>query len=74
MPGDLLCRPLIEIAQALREKGVTAQELVAAATARHERFGDRLSAYSLWAPEQARAVAKQPEGLYGAFNGETRPG
>jgi hypothetical protein len=51
MLGDLLCRPLIEIAQALREKGVTAQELVAAATARHERFGDRLSAYSLWAPE-----------------------
>jgi hypothetical protein len=31
MPGDLLFRPLIEIAQALRDKEVTAQELVEAA-------------------------------------------
>ena len=49
MPGDLLSRPLIEIAQVLREKKVTAQELVDAAIDRHERFGERLHAYSLWA-------------------------
>jgi Asp-tRNA(Asn)/Glu-tRNA(Gln) amidotransferase A subunit family amidase len=66
MPGNLLCRPLIEIAQALREKRVTAQELVAAATAQHERFGDRLRAYSLWAPEQARAVAKAADAAFSA--------
>ena len=69
MLGNLLCRPLIEIAQALREKRVTAQELVAAATAQHERFGDRLRAYSLWAPEQARAVAKAADAAFSADPG-----
>ena len=48
MPGDPLSRPLIEIARALREKRVTARELVEAAIARHERFGEQLHAYSLW--------------------------
>ena len=38
MPGDLLCRPLIEIAADLREKRVTAWELTEAAIGRHERF------------------------------------
>jgi Asp-tRNA(Asn)/Glu-tRNA(Gln) amidotransferase A subunit family amidase len=42
MPGELLSSPLIEIAQALRDKRVTAQELVEAAIGRHERFGERL--------------------------------
>jgi hypothetical protein len=42
MPGELLSSPLIEIAQALRDKRVTAQELVEAG--RHERFGERLRA------------------------------
>ena len=58
MPGDLLSRSLIEIAADLRAKRVTARELVATAIARHERFGERLHAYSLWAPEQARVVAQ----------------
>ena len=57
MPGDLLSGALIEVARDLREKRVTARELIEAAIARHERFGERLHAYSLWAPEQARAVA-----------------
>jgi hypothetical protein len=39
MPGELLSGPLIEIAQALREKRVSAQELIEAAIARHEHFG-----------------------------------
>jgi len=42
MPGDLLSRPLIEIAADLRTKRVTARELVEAAISRHERFGERL--------------------------------
>jgi Asp-tRNA(Asn)/Glu-tRNA(Gln) amidotransferase A subunit family amidase len=56
VPGDLLSRSLIEIAADLRAKRVTVRELVETAIARHERFGERLHAYSLWAPEQARAV------------------
>jgi len=66
MPGDLLSRPLIEIAADLRAKRVTARELVEAAIARHERFGERLHAYSLWAPEQALAVARAADAAFAA--------
>jgi Asp-tRNA(Asn)/Glu-tRNA(Gln) amidotransferase A subunit family amidase len=69
MPGELLSGPLIEIAQALREKRVSAQELIEAAIARHEHFGERLGAYSLWAPEQARAVAKAADAAFSADPG-----
>jgi Asp-tRNA(Asn)/Glu-tRNA(Gln) amidotransferase A subunit family amidase len=57
MPGDLLSGTLIEIARDLREKRVTARELIEAAIAAHERFGERLHAYSLWAPEQAHRAS-----------------
>src|SRR5437868_15484026 len=57
MPTDPLSRPLIEIARDLRDRRVTARELVEIAIARHERVGERLHAYSYWGPEQARAVA-----------------
>ena len=50
MPGDPLSRPLIEIARDLRDRRASARELVEAAIARHERFGERLHAYSFWAP------------------------
>jgi hypothetical protein len=50
MPSDPLFRPLIEIARDLRERRASARELVEAAIARHERFGERLHAYSFWAP------------------------
>src|SRR3954451_1554763 len=66
MSNDLLSRPLIEIAHDLREKRITARELVEAAIARHERFGERLHAYSLWAPEQARAVADAADAVFAA--------
>lgn len=66
MPGDLLSRPLIEIASDLRAKRVTARELVEAAISRHERFGERLHAYSLWAPDQARAVARAADAAFAA--------
>ena len=66
MPGDLLSGALIEVARDLREKRVTARELVEAAIARHERFGERLHAYSLWAPEQARAVAAAADAAFSA--------
>jgi hypothetical protein len=65
MPGDLLSRSLIEIAADLRAKRLTARELVETAIARHERFGERLHAYSLWAPEQARVVPEAVGPLQG---------
>src|SRR5947207_5033561 len=45
MSSDPLSRPLIEIAQDLRDRRVTARELVEIAIARHERVGERLHAY-----------------------------
>jgi hypothetical protein len=66
MPGDLLSGALIEVARDLREKRVTARELIEAVIARHERFGERLHAYSLWAPEQARAVAAAADAAFSA--------
>jgi aspartyl-tRNA(Asn)/glutamyl-tRNA(Gln) amidotransferase subunit A len=66
MATDLLSRPLIEIARDLREKRVTAGELIDAAIDRHERFGERLHAYSLWAPEPARAVAAVADAAFSA--------
>jgi aspartyl-tRNA(Asn)/glutamyl-tRNA(Gln) amidotransferase subunit A len=66
MPDDLLSRPLIEIAADLREKRVTARDLVEAAIGRHERFGEQLHAYSRWAPEQARAVAQAAAAAFAA--------
>src|SRR4030088_1714292 len=72
MPGDLLSAALIEVARDLREKRVTARELIEAAIARHERFGERLHAYSFWAPDQARAVAAAADAAFSA-GGSTGP-
>ena|SRR6516162_1280614 len=66
IPSDPLSSPLVEIAHDLREKRVTARELIEAAIARHERFGERLHAYSLWAPEQARSVAAAADSAFSA--------
>ena len=66
MPGDPLSRPLIEIAHDLRERRASARELVEAAIARHERFGERLHAYSFWAPDQARAIAEAAHAAFSA--------
>jgi len=66
MPGDPLSRPLIEIARELRDRRATARELVDAAIARHESVGERLHAYSFWAPEQARAVADAADAAFAA--------
>src|ERR1700737_3081345 len=66
MPGDPLSRPLIEIARDLRDSRATARQLVDAAIARHERVGERLHAYSFWAPAQARAVADAADAAFAA--------
>ena len=64
MPGDLLSRPLVEIARDLRERRATARQLVEMAIERHERFDERLHAYSFWAPEEARAVADAADAAF----------
>jgi aspartyl-tRNA(Asn)/glutamyl-tRNA(Gln) amidotransferase subunit A len=66
MPGDPFSRPLIEIARELRDRRATARELVDAGIARHESVGERLHAYSFWAPEQARAVADAADAAFAA--------
>src|SRR5262245_5859317 len=66
MPSDPLFRPPIEIARDLRERRASAQEVVEAAIARHERFGERLHAYSFWAPDQARTVARAADAAFAA--------
>jgi aspartyl-tRNA(Asn)/glutamyl-tRNA(Gln) amidotransferase subunit A len=66
MSGDPLSRPLIEISRDLRDRRATARELVDAAIARHESVGERLHAYSFWAPEQARAVADAADAAFAA--------
>src|SRR5215467_3844120 len=66
MPGDPLSLPLIEIARELRDRRATARELVDAAIARHESLGERLHAYSFWAPEHARAVADAADAAFAA--------
>ena len=40
--------------------------MIDAAIARHERFGERLHAYSHWAPQQARAVADAADAAFAA--------
>jgi hypothetical protein len=64
MPSDPLSRPLIEIERDLRERRASARELIEAAIARHERFGERLHAYSFWAPDQARVVAEAADAAF----------
>src|ERR1700758_3067414 len=66
MPGDPLSRPLIELAHDLRERRATARELVEAAIAQHERFGERLPAHSLGGPDQPRAVAAPADAAFAA--------
>jgi aspartyl-tRNA(Asn)/glutamyl-tRNA(Gln) amidotransferase subunit A len=66
MPRDLLSRSVIEIAADLRARRVTARELVEAAIGRHERYGERLHAYSLWAQEQALVVAQAADAAFAA--------
>lgn len=45
---------------------LSAREPVEAAIAGHERFGERLHAYSFWVPEQARAVAQAADAAFAA--------
>ncbi len=74
MPGDPLSRPLIEIARELRDRRTSARELVEVAIARHERFGERLHAYSFWAPIRPAPSPRRltPHSLPGCRWGRSR--
>src|ERR1700739_2145449 len=66
MSSDPLSLPVIDIARGLRNRRASARDLVEAAIAQHERFGERLHAYSFWAPEQARTVAEAADAAFAA--------
>jgi len=57
--SDPLALSLPCLADALRERSVSAVDVVSAAVARHERFGERLRAYKLWDGERALAAARE---------------
>ncbi len=61
---DALSRPLSEIAAALGEGKLKARALVEEAIANHARFGDKLMAYSQWAPEHARHCAEAADAAF----------
>jgi aspartyl-tRNA(Asn)/glutamyl-tRNA(Gln) amidotransferase subunit A len=52
---------LTEIGQALDDGRLSVRELVEAAIANHARFDTKLHAYSLWAPEIARDMARHAD-------------
>jgi aspartyl-tRNA(Asn)/glutamyl-tRNA(Gln) amidotransferase subunit A len=62
--ADLIFRPLVEVAQDLRERRITAREIVEACIGRHERFGEHLHAYCQWTPAKARETAKAADAAF----------
>lgn len=62
--SDVLSRPMIEIAAALSDGKLSARALAEEAIANHERFGEKLMAYSQWAPEHARRCAAAAEAAF----------
>lgn len=56
--SDPLALSLAALSTELRERRLSASELMQAALARHERFGDRLRAYKLWDGERALTAAR----------------
>ena len=62
--ADLISRPLIEVAQDLRERRITVPEIVETCIARHERFGGQLHAYCQWTPEKARETANAADAAF----------
>lgn len=57
--SDPLALSLAALSTELRERRISAVEVIQAALARHERFGDRLRAYKLWDGERALATARE---------------
>ena len=62
--ADALALPIAEIAILLGEGKLKARALAEAAIANHERFGDKLMAYSQWTPEHARRCADAADAAF----------
>jgi len=62
--ANALAHPIAEIAVLLGEGKLKARELVDAAIANHERLGDKLLAYSQWAPAHARQCADAADAAF----------
>ena len=60
---DILTRSLEKVAAALRGREVSATEVMEAALARHERFGDRLRAYKYLDPDRALDAARAADNV-----------
>jgi len=65
---DWMDRPLREIAQALREGNLTAEELAELSIARHEKWDGQLSAYKSWNSDFAREQATAADKSFRAGN------
>ncbi|HEX9461967.1 MAG TPA: amidase [Alphaproteobacteria bacterium] len=63
---DALFKTISEIATALDERRLTARDLIEAAIQRHDKWGGQLKAYSLWAPDAARATAQAADAAFAA--------
>ncbi len=61
---DAFSLPIAELARRLRDGALTARALVEAAIANHERHGNRLLAYSQWAPDHARKCADAADAAF----------
>lgn len=61
---DLMSRSLVDLAAALGDGTVTALALAEAAIANHARHGEKLMAYSQWAPDHARQCAAAADAAF----------
>ncbi len=60
-PASILDESLARVALALRDRDVSALELVEEAVRRHETYGETLQAYKLFDAEGARAGARHAD-------------
>src|SRR5512135_2543359 len=61
---DALYHSIAEIARSLAEGELSARALAEEAIANHARFGDKLMAYSQWAPDHARQCAAAADAAF----------
>ena len=64
--SGLQFRSLPQLARDLREHTVSARDLVEAAIANHDRWGEQLNGYSLWTPVRARRAADAADAAFAA--------
>ena len=68
---DWMDRPLADMAEALSEDNVTAEEIIETAIARHDAWDDKLNAYKTW---DAAAALEQAKAADHAFRSKNKLG